>query len=72
MERADKHIKDFQAKLIESEVKEFLKSDQVVRNHFKSIGGAKHRNKVLKEMKARGIIEVDGDLDGYRCLIRVV
>lgn len=71
IDKSNKVIEDFIERLKEKEVEDFMKSDQVVRNFFKNIGGADYRNKILKEMQARDLIIVDGDIDAYRCKVRL-
>lgn len=65
-------IEDFINKLQEKGANEFLKSDQFVRNFFKRIGGSTYRNKILQEMLASNLIEVEGELDSYKAKIRLV
>lgn len=64
-------IRNFVEELKSKEKIEFKKSDQVVRNFFKQIGGAQKRNAILKEMHSMGLIGLEGDLDGYNCLIKL-
>jgi energy-coupling factor transporter ATP-binding protein EcfA2 len=64
-------IHDFIMKLEEKNISEFKKSDQFIRNFFKKIGGASYRDKILNEMKALDLIELDGELDSRNCNIKV-
>ena len=43
-----------------------------IKYFFKNRGKTKTRDKILKEMKARNLIEIEGDLDSYGCKIKVV
>lgn len=48
------------------------KSDKFFKNFFRRKGGSKYRNTILKEMIAKGLLTVDGDIDYFGCEITVV
>jgi energy-coupling factor transporter ATP-binding protein EcfA2 len=65
-------IEELLERLNEKEIKDFKKSDQIIRNFFKMIGGAEYRNTILKEMSAKNIIKIIGDLDHRGCRIKLL
>lgn len=69
---SNKYIDELLEKLEEKEISEFKKSHDEIKYFFKNRGKTKTRDKILKEMKARNLIEIEGDLDSYGCKIKVV
>jgi energy-coupling factor transporter ATP-binding protein EcfA2 len=71
MDKSKSISQEFLERLEEKNITEFKKSDQVVRNFFKKIGGSNYRNTLLKEIAANDLITIEGDVDSYKCLVRV-
>lgn len=65
-------IEELLGKLEEKDIKEFKKSDAFIKDFFKRVGGAEYRNTILKEMSAKEIIRIEGDLDHRGCRIKVL
>jgi len=72
IDRNKQTIEDLLDKLKEKKIEEFKKSNYVLKDFFKRLGGSKYRNIILKEMNSKGLIKIDGDLDYYKCSMRVL